>query len=460
MLFRKSTFALFSLIVMLSSLVLADSGDYPAVYSNISDGQRKEIEQIIDEYLLRDDTRSKMANAGLVSPFYVYWDSGLRIRSEDNNFKLKIGGRIMNDWGWFDEESEVNNTIGDQVDGTEFRRARLYMAGTIYGNINFKAQYDFASGGRPDFKDVWLELAHIPYVGHFRVGHFKEPFSLENLTSSKYITFMERSLNNVFAPSRNTGFMLHNYFLNKRMTYAAGVFRNSDEFGDSEGDESTEGGYSYTARVTGLPVYKDDGRKLIHAGFSFSAQNAFENNIRYRQKPEMHMADRFVDTGNFADAGNEAEWITLFNPEFAVVYGPFSFQTEYTFANIDLKDDTASSDPSYTSWYAYGSYFLTGEHRKYKNKTGAFNRIKPIHNFDWHGGWGAIELKARYSEIDLNDEEVNGGRLADITLGVNWYLNPNTRVMFDYVHADVDRRDLGLEDGEADLFATRFQIDF
>lgn len=86
--------------------------------------------------------------------------------------------------------------------------------------------------------------------------------------------------------------------------------------------------------------------------------------------------------------------------------------------------------------------------------------MKPIRNFDWNGGSGAIELKARYSGIDLNDEDFDGGRLNDLTLGVNWYLNPNTRVMFDYVRADIENHPDFNDDGEADLFATRFQIDF
>ena len=449
---------LLGFLLMLSKPVFAD---YPDL-STISTKDKDEIEKIIYEYLTRAETRDTLVKAGLVSPLSVYWDSGLRISSEDGNFKLKIGGRIMNDWGWFNEDDDTRDFIGDQVDGTEFRRSRLFISGQIYGNIGFKAQYDFASGGRPGFKDVYINLKNIPYAGTFTVGHFKEPFSLEELTSSKYITFMERGLNNVFAPDRNTGFMLNNHFLNKKVTYAAGIFRNADGFGDSEGDRSTEGGYSFSGRLTGLPYYEDDGRRLVHLGFSYSHQNAFEDSIRYRQKPEMHLADRFVDTGSFS-----AERANLFNPELALVWGPFSMQTEYTFAKVDVENTfdvdlgrriDAGSNPDFTSWYVYASYFITGEHRKYNQKKGYFGRVKPLQNFDWKGGWGAIQIAVRYSELDLNDEEIKGGRLADTTLGINWYLNPNTRIMANYVHTDADRKDVN--NANADLFAMRFQIDF
>ncbi|MFQ5965263.1 MAG: OprO/OprP family phosphate-selective porin [Candidatus Scalinduaceae bacterium] len=427
---------------------------------NVPEREENEIERVVDNYLMKEETRKKMAKAGLIhnpAPFQVYWDKGLRFKSENGNFKLKLGGRIMNDWGWFTEDKDILESIGNQVDGTEFRRARLYIAGEIYENIAFKAQYDFASGGRPDFKDVYLALRKIPVVGNFRVGHFKEPFSLEELTSSKYITFMERSLNNVFAPARNTGFMLHNHALDKRMTWATGVFRNANGFGDSEGNRTTEGGYSFSGRITGLPWYKDKGKKLIHTGFSYSYQNAFENAFRFRSRPEMHMAKRFVDTGSFT-----ADFANLFNPELAIVYGPFSLQTEYTFADVNLKR-SMNSDPEFSGLYVYGSYFLTGEHRSYSTKKGSFSRVKPNRNFHWGRGKGkgAIELTARYSHLDLDDEAIRGGKLDDVTVGINWYLNPNTRVMFNYVHAEADLSNVGgKKDGNADLAAMRFQIDF
>lgn len=435
-------------------------------YSNISNEQKSELEQIIYDYLTRAETREKLVKAGLISPLSVQWDSGLRIDSGDGNFKLKIGGSIMNDWGWFSQDSATEDIIGDQVDGTEFRRARLYMSGEIYKNVGFKTEYDLAGSGRPDFKDVYINIKKVPYVETFQVGHFKEPFGLEELTSSKSITFMERGLNSVFSPSRNTGFMINNNFLGNRMTYAIGMFRNADVFGDSEGDSTTEGGYSFTGRITGLPYYEDEGKKLIHTGFSYSHQNAFEDTVSFESRPEMHLADKFVNTGSF-----QSEHLNLFNPELAIVYGPFSMQTEYTFANIGIDDSLevdetlgtttitdGGDNPEFGAWYVYGSYFLTGEHRKYKTEEGAFSRVKPYQNFDWNGGWGAIELTARYSELDLNDEEINGGRLADTTLGVNWYLNPNTRIMANYVHSDADLEEA--DNLNADMFAMRFQVDF
>jgi phosphate-selective porin OprO/OprP len=384
--------------------------------------------------------------------FNAYWKTGIRLDSKDENFKLKIGGRIMTDWATIDPDSQVEDDFPDlKGSGVEFRRARLYISGTVYGRVDFKAQYDFA-GGDADFKDVYLGLKKVPGVGHIRVGHFKEPFSLEELTSSKYITFMERSLPNAFSPSRNTGIMLYNPVLDKRMTWAVGYFYNADGFGDTFEDYSNT---NLTARLTGLPWYADKGERLLHLGLSYSSQSRDEahSTVRFRARPEAHMAsDRLVDTGSIA-----ADGVSLINPEVALVFGPFSLQGEYTTASVD---STAANDPEFSGYYVYASYFLTGEHRNYKTSKGAFDRVKPKNNFGSAGGGaGAWEIGLRLSHLDLNDEAIGGGEEDNTTVGLNWYLNPNTRVMFNYVSADLEKR-TGVGDGSVSIFETRFQIDF
>ena len=169
--------------------------------------------------------------------FNVYWKEGIRGTSVDERFEFKTGGSLMNDWAFMREEDAIQTQIGNLTDGTEFRRARIYFSGRINGNVEFKTQFDFASG-KPAFKDAYIGLINLPGVGGLRVGHFKEPFSLEELTGSKYTTFMERALPNAFSPSRNTGIMLHSYQLKERVTWSLGIFRQADSFanGSSDGD--------------------------------------------------------------------------------------------------------------------------------------------------------------------------------------------------------------------------------
>ncbi len=399
--------------------------------------------QLADEIEKRLAKLEEIAN-GWNNPktFRAYWKSGLHLETLDKTVKLKIGGRIMNDWAWF-ADSDMKGIVGDLQDGTEFRRARLYVAGQIYDDIAFKAQYDFADGDT-HLKDMWIGMKNVPIVGNVKVGHFVEPFGLEEITSSKYITFMERGLSDMFSPGRGTGFMIYNHALNKRMTWAVGVFKNHT---DAHGRDTGDGDYAYTGRVTFLPWYQAED-KLLHIGVAYSHRTPDDKEIRFRERPESHLAPRFVDTGRF-----EAKSLDLIGLEAAWVYGPFSLQGEYVQAMVDSVN---RGDCCFQGFYIYGSYFLTGEHRPYNRKTGVFGRVKPIHNYSNKpgGGKGAWEIAARYSYLDLDDKSVNGGRLQDITLGVNWYLNPNTRVMWNYVFADL------ADGGDADIFQMRVQIDF
>jgi len=372
--------------------------------------------------------------------FRVYWKEGLNLATLNGDFKLKIGGRLQTDWFWSSEDNAIKSDVGEQEDGVEIRRARLYFSGLIYGNVEYKLQFDFA-GGDADLKDAYLGLTDFP-LGKLRMGHFKEPFSLEELTSSKYITFLERALPNIFAPSRNTGFMLHNTASDEKMTTAIGVFRSTDDYGENVDD----GGYNVTGRVTALPIYENKGANLLHIGAGYSYRNP-DDSVRYRQRPEAHLANYFVDTSNFA-----SDQVDLVGLEAAWVNGPLSLQGEYMMADADRLG--SGSDVKFDGYYVQASYFLTGEHRNYKTSEAAFSRIKPKENYNAAGGPGAWEIKARYSGLDLSDSDITGGELDNITAGMNWYLNPNTKIMWDYVHADKD------DVGQADMLMMRLQFDF
>ncbi|HMB31843.1 MAG TPA: porin [Desulfohalobiaceae bacterium] len=439
--------------------ILYDNGQistkqYHTLLKKARTEQQRRSQQALKEAKQEMDKRNKHKTQKSPEKIAIpYWENGLHFDSQDESYKLQIGGRILNDWGYIDGDSDVENTAYlDQNDdfgsGTEIRQGRIYLKGTLHNSLMFKAQYDFA-GGDVDFKDTWIGFKDIPYAGHLKIGHFKEPFSLEELTSRKYITFMERSLpgqaGRSFVPARNTGLMLYDTAWNKKMTWAVGGFRDTDGFGNGFGDNEI---YNLTTRITGTPFYTDNGRKLVHLGLGYN-HKWLENNatLQFRARPESHLTDDFVDT--FEIQADEAD---ILGPELAVVYGPFSLQGEYMQAFVDTKH---YDDLNFKGYYLQGSYFLTGEHRNYKRSSGAFGRVKPKNNFDLEQGhWGAWETAFRYSSIDLDDESVDGGELEDFTAGLNWYLYPNLRIMFNYILAD-------LEDiGDTNIFQSRFQLDF
>lgn len=372
----------------------------------------------------------------------VKWDKGFRVDSPDGDFKLRFGGFFQADFTFVGSADDaVEARFGPLEDGSEFRRARLFFSGTLYGNLEFKAEYDFA-GGDPDFKDVYLEFLDTP-VGNLRLGHFKEPFSIELLTSDKYTPFLERALPLILGPDRNMGLMLHDH-VGDTLNWGVGVFRSSDDFGFSSGDDLI----NLTGRVAWRPLYQEAGRRLVQIGLSATDKDTagLGDEFRIRERPEGHILPPMVDTGGFSTDGEQ-----VLDFEVAAVFGRFWFGGEYLDAEVDTPD---RGTLSFGGGYVQAGYFLTGEHRPFDTADGRFEGVKPKRNFERGGGIGAWEVAVRLSTLDLTDATILGGELDTMTLGLNWYPNPATRMMLDWVHSDLDPT------GEADFFLVRGQVEF
>ena len=422
-------------LVILGALLLQPGGCFLKAGTATSPQEKGRQEQRNEPGQKEPESRTRDDNS-----LRPYWKDGVRLETPDKRVSLKIGGRIQADWMWINEDQSVRAAIGDQTSGSEFRRTRLYMSGDLFGNLSFKSQFDFA-GGTTALKDVFIALKAIPGFGSVKVGHYKEPYSLEELTSSNYMTFVERSLPNAFSSSRNTGMTVYNSQLGQRLTWAAGVFRDTDNGGTSLGD-----GVAGTFRLTGVPALSEQKDRLVHMGLSYSVRRPSNSVLRWRQRPELHLTDRYLDTGSFP-----ADRIQLLALEGAVVSGPVSIQSEYTYSAARSQ---MAGNPVFGGFYIYASVFLTGEQRNYKASSASFDRLRPLKNFAPGEGPGAWELALRYSTLDLTDKAIEGGRLRNMTAAVNWYLNPVARVMFNYVYGDL------YEVGGTHAVVTRLQLNF
>ena len=416
--------------------VLRDKGTISEQdYQAIKDAAREETAE-------REETAAAIAQ----EPEGLILDSGssaLKIKSADGNFKAQFGGRVMVDAAYYDEDK---TELGS---GAELRRARLFAKGTVYHDWFYKAQIDFA-GNETTLKDFYMGYQGF---GPLKItfGHQKEPFSLEERTSSKYITFMERGLPNAFSPGRNTGLTVSSH--GEKWGAAAGYFLDGVK-NESSPDKQ---GWGVTGRTYFAPINGDGN--VLHLGASASYRgDDGSGELRFRERPESHVTStRLVDTGTLTGYDNQ----TLFGAEAAGVFGPFSLQGEYM--QSDVSQDSTGSDPKFNGWYLYGSWFLTGEHRPYDIGHGAFGRVKPD-SIVGKGGHGAWELAARYSSIDLEDSGIEGGTEDDVTLGLNWYTTPNIRLMANYVYARTKPTSVikyptaGNE--KVNIFQLRGQVDF
>jgi phosphate-selective porin OprO/OprP len=403
--------------------------------------------------------------AAAVEEQNIYWKDGVHFRTDNDDIQVKIGGRFQFDAASTSADSKTDDAFPDlTIDTGEIRRVRLYADALFYEDYGAKVQVDFATIGSQVtedvlYKDIYVDRRNIPYLGTIRIGHQFEPFSLEDETSTKYITFMERALPTLaFDPDRNTGVLIYNTPYDGRLWWGTGVFIpvTDDEPFDFNGNP----GWNLSGRIAGLPWYADK-TKFLHAGASYihkfrGKSTARGNRISFLADPESHLNEPMVNTG-----GLIADDIDIYNASLALVYGPLSLQGEYYATRVDQID---GSDLHFSGYYAYASYMLTGESRPYSTESASFGRLTPKNEFSLDGGGlGAWEIGARYSYIDLNDENIQGGEQSNITVGVNWYLNPTALFRFNYVYAHVEDTNAGkryLDNGHTRIWQMRFQLDF
>ena len=363
---------------------------------------------------------------------------GIKVKSSNGN-KFKIGGRLMFDHDSYDR---FWNDEGGSAEENEIRRSRITLAGNSgkHWSYKFTVNIDHESDdsdGEPDKDRVdtgYLQYKNKPM--YVKVGKYKRPGMLEERTSSKWISTIERSILNEMSgavigkPSFGgveVGFATKG---DMPVSGALGIYDDEiDE--DDKGDE-----YGIGARISTAPKFGDGA--FLHAGVSYYNVDNAGKDYRVRSRLGMHTTGRPFETNKF-----KTDDIDQMGLELAYVTGPFSLQGEY----MSVESDAAmadSSDIDMTGFYAQAAYTLTGETRGYKASSGAFKAIKP------KGEMGAWELVARYEDADV-DVKAHGveASVERMVLGVNWYVNKNVKMMLNYVDAEAKDCAMGTDAGEA-----------
>jgi len=376
---------------------------------------------------------------------------------------VQVTGFFQADAGLIHQTGANRAAVGDAQDGADFRRARLQAIGDVWDNVGYSIEFDFAFPGRPSFMDVWLEVREVIDGGSLRVGYYRQPIGMDGLTSVKGLTFIERSLPFALLPFRQIGAMFHGTAHDEATTWAVSLYRfPTDVFGGNVGDN---GGYALATRFTGLAVDDGDGL-LVHVGGAYSFADPSNDAVQFQSQPEFFISETggaaFVPAGvpstlpAFVDTGLiPTDNVNLFGAELAARYGPLHLQSELL---VSVVDRPAAGSAVFPGASVQAGYFLTGEVRPYNRQAGVLGRITPHRPFSRSGGIGAWEVAARWSYLDLSDSGIRGGRLHDVTLGVNWYLNRFTKFQFNYIHAFLDSPVNGGSD--ADIAAVRAQLDF
>jgi phosphate-selective porin OprO/OprP len=423
---------------------------------------------------------------------------------------IRLSGFFQLDDGLFSQGAASRNRIGNAYDGVSFRRTRLQAIGKLTEFTGYSIEMDFAAAGHPSFMDVWGEQAELPFFGTLRIGQFRQPGTMDSWTSIRHLEFLERSAAfQATEPFRRPGIMAYAMSEDERTAWAYSVYATGLTFwngsetsyatiGDNRNGAQigNNGGVSFAGRITHLPYYDDltDGRYLLHVGggYNYSSvggsgdSGSFAKTYRSAIFPEFFVGDAVgsgltgagtplvLDTGRIL-----ANNFSFFHLELAGNAGPAHFQTE---AILEMVNQFGGPTIMQPSAYFQCGYMLTGESIGYLKQAGVFDyNVVPFTPFFGTGrkgrirGWGAWEIAARYSYVDLSGVNVrpenilpgaatavppspNAGVLNETTVGVNWWWNRFTRVQFNWIHSMPNY--VGYGYAPFDIYGTRFQIEF
>jgi phosphate-selective porin OprO/OprP len=355
------------------------------------------------------------------------WTSGIRINTGSESY-IKLGGRLHLDY------ASINDDVTAMDGGFEARRARATIRGR-FGD-DWRASVDWDGGTIQGWKNVFVQFRGFDKLV-VTAGNQLVPFGFEPGTSSNATTFMERALPDALNSHFLMGVSVRGGGSNWTLT--GGYFGD----GLSDNDTRTSNGTSVAGRFTFAPIRSK--KQVLHLGAA-AEYRELDNNSGFRvgARPESYANTvKLIDTGAIDDASS----VTTYGLEAAALMGRFSIQGEYVSATADRD---VGPQVTFNGGYVAASWFVSGGQKRYSKSTGSFQapRIR--------GKSGAWEIAARYSTLDLQDQDISGGKQSDITLGVNWYLNRQIRLMFNAVHAEASPN-LGGVDESVDILQVRFQ---
>ncbi|HET7678964.1 MAG TPA: porin [Xanthobacteraceae bacterium] len=355
---------------------------------------------------------------------------GITFKAANGDFELTLGGRLHLDAVKYDFE-------GDDDSDADVRRARVELSGKLGDHVRFRIDREF--GLNSGWRNVWLAVRPTDEI-EVRGGNFIVPFSMEEMQSSNRSQLMERSLVTALAPDFGLGGSVQ--YARRNWTATVGYFGDAL---DSEDEGSEDRGKGFAGRVTAAPIL---GKKqFLHLAAAIERRELDGGDaLSFNAKPGSALAPTLISSGLILDADK----MTNLDAEAAYSAGPFLLQGQYVRSGIDRP---LLGDLDFDAWYAQASFIVTGESYDYARRSGT------IEGVDLRRRKSAIELAARFSRLDMDDSAQELGRAQTMTLGANWYLNQNLRLMANYAHSTLKDRPL-TDNQKVDLVTGRFQMNF
>jgi phosphate-selective porin OprO and OprP len=415
----------------------------------------EKIRRLEDRLGIEERKESALAKAG---PTVSVGASGFMMQSADTNFVLKLKGILQVDSrSYFDDGGIKNN------DEFLIRRARPILEGRVFRDFDFRLQLDFGGSGSPTLRDAYLNYRYDDEL-QLRLGKFKPPIGLEQLRSDSSTLFMERSLVSDITPGRDVGVQFHGSTWDGLVNYSAGIFNGLGD-GRESTNVDTDDEKSFAARLFVFPFQRAAVNALTKLGMGVGSSFARPEGAASLPSGNGFMTEArqqfFTYRGSTIADGDH--W--RISPQASWYYGSWSAIAEYVISSQELRrTDTGILRTLHNSaWQVAAGYVLTGEEASERG-------VIPRKPFDPHlGSWGALEVVARYSLLDVDndafptfaDPDKSASRAMAWVVGFNWYLNKNVQAAVNYFHTDFHGgRGSAVTAQDENAFFTRLQLAF
>ena len=376
--------------------------------------------------------KEQAAERAKTSPQPAAGPSGFSMQSADGQFRLRLRGLVHSDGRFYLQDTDARG-----VDSFLLRRVRPTVEATMYGIFDFRLMPDFG-GGTTALQDAYMD-ARLHPTFKVRAGKFKAPVGFERLATASEMTFIERALPTTLVPNRDVGVMAHGDFYGGNLSYAAGVFNGVVDGGSADAD--TQDGKDAAGRVFIQPFRAQRDSRLHGLGFGVSGSYGMQRGASAASSglPALRTSGQaayFAYRGDdpvigpvLADGAH-----TRISAHGHYYSGSFGVLTEHVLSRQAVRRGSTSTTLDNTGWQVAGSWVLTGE-------TPSYRGLAPRAPFDRKAGtWGAVELTARYTALDIDDETfplyanpASAARGADAWLaGVNWHLNSGVKLQANF----------------------------
>jgi phosphate-selective porin OprO/OprP len=417
----------------------------------------------------QEDSASKAKTAPVVKA----GDKGFSLESADGLYSIKFKALVQADGRFFvdDDKPVAPANASTYNDGFLFRRIRPTFEGTLGPYIGYRITPEFAPDSA-SLVDAYVDLKLSPAYT-LRAGRVKGPISLERLQSGGAITFAERAYPSELAPNRDVGVQLQGDLLDNRISYVVGLYNGTPDGRDSSNASDRDDSFEKAGRVFFQPFVNDADSALQGLGFGLSASQGRKDGAgdnflpRYRSPGQVQVFNYRGSGANAVSADGEHSRLS---PQFYYYRNAFGLLGEYITSKQVVNNAGQGQDElENKAWQLTASYVLTGEDLSYGKGV-----ARPAQDFDWtKGSWGAFEVAARVSRLEIDDAAFTGGAnsYADPAavvsqadskgLGLNWYLNGNTKAVLNYTQTSFEGGATAGGDREDEkVIITRLQYQF